>query len=154
LSELAADAGFVAEVERLARARRSYLETPGWFPSACEGGALSGVAYFSMEFGIAEALPLYAGGFGILAGDFLKTASDLGLPVVGIGLLYQEGYFISTPGSASQGPKGARQDRGQTKSGSGDQPFGAKKIRPARRGLDRAAVAGRATLRCARAGSR
>ena len=53
----------------------------------------SGVAYFSMEFGLGEALPLYAGGLGMLAGDFLKTASDLGIPVIGVGLLYQEGYF-------------------------------------------------------------
>ena len=51
------------------------------------------VAYFSMEFGLSEAFPLYAGGLGILAGDYLKTASDLAVPVVGVGLLYQEGYF-------------------------------------------------------------
>ena len=50
-------------------------------------------AYFSMEFGIGEALPLYAGGLGVLAGDHLKAASDLGVPLVGVGLLYQEGYF-------------------------------------------------------------
>ena len=51
------------------------------------------VAYFSMEFGLSEALPIYSGGLGILAGDYLKTASDLGVPAVGIGLLYQQGYF-------------------------------------------------------------
>ena len=55
--------------------------------------ALNPVAYFSMEFGLGEALPLYAGGLGILAGDYLKTASDLDVPLVGVGLLYQEGYF-------------------------------------------------------------
>ena len=55
--------------------------------------ALAGVAYFSMEFGLGGALPLYAGGLGVLAGDFLKTASDLGVPTIGIGLLFQEGYF-------------------------------------------------------------
>jgi glycogen phosphorylase len=93
LRTLAADAGFVTELERVAAARRTYLETPGWFGGAHELSALSGVAYFSMEFGLGEGLPLYAGGLGILAGDFLKTASDLGLPVIGIGLLYQEGYF-------------------------------------------------------------
>jgi starch phosphorylase len=93
LRALAGNASFVAEVERLAAARRAYLETPGWFSAAHGTGALSGVAYFSMEFGLGEGLPLYAGGLGILAGDFLKTASDLGIPVIGIGLLYQEGYF-------------------------------------------------------------
>jgi len=93
LRALAADRSFIAELERLSRARREYLETPGWFASAYGTAALSGVAYFSMELGLGEALPLYAGGLGILAGDFLKTASDLGLPVIGIGLLYQEGYF-------------------------------------------------------------
>ena len=51
------------------------------------------VAYFSMEYGLGEALPIYAGGLGILAGDLLKSASDLNLPLVGIGLLYQQGYF-------------------------------------------------------------
>ena len=54
---------------------------------------LKTVAYFSMEFGLGEALPVYSGGLGILAGDYLKTASDLGVPVVGVGLLYQQGYF-------------------------------------------------------------
>src|SRR6516165_11971197 len=93
LRALATDRLFIAELERLTRARREYLETPGWFASAHGIATLSGVAYFSMEFGLGEALPLYAGGLGILAGDFMKTASDLGLPVIGIGLLYQEGYF-------------------------------------------------------------
>lgn len=93
LRALSADSLFIAELERLTRARQDYLGTPGWFASAHGPAALSGVAYFSMEFGLGEGLPLYAGGLGILAGDFLKTASDLGLPVIGIGLLYQEGYF-------------------------------------------------------------
>ena len=93
LRALASDRSFIAELERIAGARRIYLDTPGWFSAAHGASALSGVAYFSMEFGLGEGLPLYAGGLGVLAGDFLKTASDLGLPVVGIGLLYQEGYF-------------------------------------------------------------
>jgi glycogen phosphorylase len=93
LRVLSADRSFISELERLTRARQEYLETPGWFASVHGSAALAGVAYFSMEFGLGEALPLYAGGLGILAGDFLKTASDLGLPVIGIGLLYQEGYF-------------------------------------------------------------
>ena len=93
LHVLSANRSFVAELERLIRARQDYLETPSWFASTHGTAALSGIAYFSMEFGLGEALPLYAGGLGILAGDFLKTASDLGLPVIGVGLLYQEGYF-------------------------------------------------------------
>ena len=93
LRALAADASFVAELERLALTRRAYLDAPSWFSSAHASAELSGVAYFSMEFGLGEGLPLYAGGLGVLAGDFLKTASDLGIPVIGVGLLYQEGYF-------------------------------------------------------------
>jgi glycogen phosphorylase len=93
LKALAADGSFVAKVERLAGARRAYLETPGWFSSAYGSAALSGVAYFGMGFGLGEGLPLYAGRLGILAGDFLKTASDLGIPVASVGLLHQEGYF-------------------------------------------------------------
>ncbi len=93
LQALSNDSAFTGELERFTRARQDYLETPSWFASAHGTAVLSGVAYFSMEFELGEALPLYAGGLGILAGDFLKTASDLGLPVIGIGLLYQEGYF-------------------------------------------------------------
>jgi glycogen phosphorylase len=90
---LAADPTFTADLERLAEARRAYLSAPGWFGSTYGDGTLNRVAYFSMEFGVGEALPLYAGGLGVLAGDYLKTASDLGVPVIGIGLLYSEGYF-------------------------------------------------------------
>jgi glycogen phosphorylase len=93
LSELAGDPRFVAELDRLAAHRRAELETPSWFAATDGRSRLGGVAYFSMEFGVGEALPLYAGGLGILAGDILKTASDLGIPMIGIGLLYQEGYF-------------------------------------------------------------
>ncbi|MGO8740141.1 alpha-glucan family phosphorylase [Rhodoblastus sp.] len=93
LAELAADAGFVAHLDRLVVARRAYLTDRSWFAEERLGARLGGVAWFSMEFGLGEALPLYAGGLGVLAGDFLKAASDLGLPVIGIGLLYQEGYF-------------------------------------------------------------
>ena len=126
LRALAADNAFVAEVKRLASARQAYLDAPSWFSSTHGTSAVSSVAYFSMEFGLGEGLPLYAGGLGVLAGDFLKTASDLGLPVVGIGLLYQEGYFrqiidaagaqhevypFNDPGSMpiqpAQGPDGA-----------------------------------------------
>jgi glycogen phosphorylase len=96
LEELAANPSFSSEVERLCSAHQEYMVGPTWF--AANGTRLSSdrIAYFSMEFGLGEALPLYAGGLGILAGDFLKTASDLGLPLVGVGILFQEGYFRQT----------------------------------------------------------
>ncbi len=93
LEALAADAMFLEDLNRLAAGRRAYLDGPCWFDAASGKSALNGVAYFSMEFGLSEALPLYAGGLGLLAGDVLKTASDLGIPLVGVGLLFQEGYF-------------------------------------------------------------
>jgi starch phosphorylase len=92
LKTLAADKSFRDRLAELESAGRAYLERSNWF-GATHGAALDGIAYFSMEFGLSAALPLYAGGLGVLAGDYLKTASDLGLPVFGIGLLYQEGYF-------------------------------------------------------------
>ena len=93
IDDLAADPAFTAELQRLAEARTAYLEMSGWFADSYGKSSLAGVAYFSMEFGVGTALPLYAGGLGVLAGDVLKTMSDLGLPAIGIGLLYQEGYF-------------------------------------------------------------
>jgi glycogen phosphorylase len=93
MRELAADPGFVAELDRVATRRRAELAAPGWFATTGDASKLQGVAYFSMEFGVGEMLPLYAGGLGVLAGDVLKTASDLGIPIIGIGLLYDEGYF-------------------------------------------------------------
>lgn len=92
LCELATDKGFTNELEQAVKSRRAYLDAPAWFDSQSDS-RLGGVALFSLEFGLTEALPLYAGGLGILAGDILKTASDLGVPIVGVGLLYQEGYF-------------------------------------------------------------
>jgi len=93
LDELAADPDFVSHLYQLVLARRAYLADRSWFVDAAAGRPLKGTAYFSMEFGLGSALPLYAGGLGVLAGDFLKAASDQGIPVIGIGLLYQEGYF-------------------------------------------------------------
>ena len=92
LANLAGDPSFRNLVARHLQAHREALKGPTWFRQS-HGDALGTVAYFSMEFGLSEALPLYSGGLGILAGDFLKTASDLGVPVVGVGLLYQQGYF-------------------------------------------------------------
>lgn len=93
LEELATDPEFKKELKEIERARHVALEQPGWFRQHYPPQALGPVAYFSMEFGFGEALPLYAGGLGMLAGDMLKTASDLDTPIIGIGLLYQEGYF-------------------------------------------------------------
>jgi starch phosphorylase len=93
LEEAAADPQLLAMLDSWF-ARRDAIETSaGWFGSLPGSDALTGIAYFSMEFGLSEALPIYSGGLGILAGDHLKSANDLGVPVVGIGLLYQQGYF-------------------------------------------------------------
>ena len=93
LKELACDREFLGRLSEFVAGRERYLQTSGWFRSSEDASGFGGVAYFSMEFGLGAALPLYAGGLGVLAGDFLKAASDLDVPVIGIGLLYQEGYF-------------------------------------------------------------
>ena len=94
LDVLANDDAFQKELSKLLEARDDYMNSPNWIDTL-DGKTFDegGVAYFSMEFGLGEAMPLYAGGLGILAGDYLKAASDLGVPVVGVGLLYQQGYF-------------------------------------------------------------
>ncbi len=88
-----ADAVFRKKVDDLLQARRQETESPAWFQQNHPQAPLTCVAYFSMEFMLSEALPIYSGGLGNVAGDQLKTASDLGVPVVGLGLLYQQGYF-------------------------------------------------------------
>ena len=93
LKTLSDDPEFLAELDRQLEIRNKALSAPAWFSRQYSGKDLKGVAYFSMEFGMSEALPLYSGGLGILAGDHLKTASDLDVPLVGIGLFYQQGYF-------------------------------------------------------------
>ena len=80
-------------VETLLSHRRRHQAAAGWFQQNHPDAALTVVAYFSMEFALSEALPIYSGGLGNVAGDQLKAACDLGVPVVGIGLLYQQGYF-------------------------------------------------------------
>ena len=92
LAELSADAGFVDWVNRSRGDLQDYLTSDRWFQSLGDE-APAGIAYFSPEYGIAAALPQYSGGLGILAGDHLKTASDLGVPIIGIGLFYRSGYF-------------------------------------------------------------
>ena len=92
LDELAADPAFVDRATRLRDELRSYLTAPRWYQSLGDEVPAS-IAYFSPEFGIAAALPQYSGGLGILAGDHLKSASDLGVPILGVGLFYRAGYF-------------------------------------------------------------
>ena len=93
LKKLAADAKFRTRVETLVQEMRTSREAASWFQEVQTQAPLTTVAYFSMEFMLGEALPIYSGGLGNVAGDQLKAASDLGVPVVGVGLLYQQGYF-------------------------------------------------------------
>ena len=93
ISQALGDQAFRAQVDEVLRSRRAGLDAPAWFDVNHAAGALKQVAYFSMEFMLSEALPIYSGGLGNVAGDQLKSASDLGVPVVGVGLLYQQGYF-------------------------------------------------------------
>src|SRR5690606_19004682 len=86
-----------------------YLDTPLWYQRFADGAQTAppaAVAYFSAEYGLDAALPQYSGGLGILAGDHLKSASDLGVPVIGVGLLYRHGYF-----SQSLSPEGWQLER-------------------------------------------
>ena len=89
------DESFVGRLDALAAELDDYLDRPLWYQQrAADGAELpNGIAYFSMEFGVAEVLPNYSGGLGILAGDHLKSASDLGLPLIAVGLYYRSGYF-------------------------------------------------------------
>jgi starch phosphorylase len=111
LTKLAADDGFLGRLSETTDDLRDYLTGPRWYQSAAEpesmtaggsGGSSprasmpSAIAYFSPEYGITAALPQYSGGLGILAGDHLKAASDLGVPLIGVGLLYRHGYFTQS----------------------------------------------------------
>jgi starch phosphorylase len=113
LQEVAEDEGFLAQMDRAAQQLDNYLAGRTWYRKHRQKKSLEGssstsnlpsaaspvpvpkecYAYFSAEFGLTDCLPIYSGGLGVLAGDHLKSASDLGLPLVGVGLLYQEGYF-------------------------------------------------------------
>ncbi len=93
LDALAADPAFLDLLRKQLDAREAHFAQEAWFPQRVDGGFQGHIAYFSMEFGICESLPIYSGGLGVLAGDYLKTACDLDVPVIGIGLLYQRGYF-------------------------------------------------------------
>jgi starch phosphorylase len=93
LKKMLADPAFCRQVEDQLQCQRERAETPGWFQQKHPQSPLKCVAYFSMEYMLSEALPIYSGGLGNVAGDQLKAAGDLGVPVVGVGLLYQQGYF-------------------------------------------------------------
>jgi starch phosphorylase len=97
LNDLSGDKGFLSELEKVWEKFKNYLQYAGTFrdeyAGECNFGENDAIAYFSMEYGLHESIHTYAGGLGVLAGDFLKSASDLGLPIVGIGLLYKFGYF-------------------------------------------------------------
>ena len=96
LQELAADGEFVARAANLSEDLHTYLTEPRWYQKTVTDGAPRAIGYFSPEFGIAAALPQYSGGLGILAGDHLKSASDLGVPIIGVGLFYRSGYFAQS----------------------------------------------------------
>lgn len=93
LEDLAQNEGFVYQLKQATDKLKERLEMPTWYERVYSKEAKPVIAYFSAEFGIHESLPIYSGGLGILAGDHLKSASDLGVPIVGVGLLYQKGYF-------------------------------------------------------------
>jgi starch phosphorylase len=95
LEQLAADEGFLGRLHEAAGDLHEYLSGPRWYQSR-EASGPPAIAYFSPEYGITAALPQYSGGLGILAGDHLKTASDLGVPLIGVGLLYRHGYFTQS----------------------------------------------------------
>ncbi|MFJ3984019.1 alpha-glucan family phosphorylase [Streptomyces fungicidicus] len=95
LTELAADRDFLDRLDAAAADLDAYMTGERWYQAQTDR-LPAAVAYFSPEFGITAALPQYSGGLGILAGDHLKAASDLGVPLVGVGLLYRHGYFRQT----------------------------------------------------------
>jgi glycogen phosphorylase len=93
LDKAAADESFLSYMNEIYAEYKNYLKNGQWFKNQYPKFKNQTIAYFSMEFGLDESLPIYSGGLGILAGDHLKAASDLNIPLVGIGFLYQQGYF-------------------------------------------------------------
>jgi glycogen phosphorylase len=91
--QLVKDDGFLAHMERVEEGLDHYMSAPTWFHDTYGADNQARIAYLSMEFGIHESIPVYSGGLGVLAGDHLKSASDLGLPLCGVSLMYREGYF-------------------------------------------------------------
>jgi glycogen phosphorylase len=93
LKQLADDEGFIAHLRRVAADMQQYIDDNGWWTRTYGQMDQPVMAYFCAEFGLTECLPIYSGGLGVLAGDHMKSASDLDIPIVGVGLLYQQGYF-------------------------------------------------------------
>ncbi|HNW58791.1 MAG TPA: alpha-glucan family phosphorylase [bacterium] len=93
LEARAKDDGYLSHLQRTRAALENYLSQKSWFQKNYPQQKNFRIAYFSMEYGLNEGLPLYSGGLGVLSADHLKSASDLGIPLVGVGLLYQKGYF-------------------------------------------------------------
>ena len=94
LETIANDEGFIFRIENVLKKRNQYMSRPCWYDKIKNNLPKEyQIAYFSAEFGLAECLPIYSGGLGVLAGDHLKSASDLGLPFIAVGLLYSQGYF-------------------------------------------------------------
>ncbi|MBR3655118.1 MAG: alpha-glucan family phosphorylase [Elusimicrobia bacterium] len=93
LEELADDTSFISHMKMVKAELDKYMSVPTWFDKTFPEYKDKKIAYFSTEFAIHESLPIYSGGLGVLSGDHLKSASDMGLPLVGIGLLYRNGYF-------------------------------------------------------------
>lgn len=94
LNSLSRDDAFLAQLDRMWDRYQTYMDTSAsWYQKKHGSDVQSTIAYYSAEFGLTESIPNYSGGLGILSGDHLKSASDLGIPLVGVGLLYQQGYF-------------------------------------------------------------
>ncbi len=93
LKAAASDEGFLTHLNRIMADYRRYMSQPTWFNQNYADQKGAQIAYFSAEYGLHECLPIYSGGLGMLSGDHLKSASEMGLPLVGVGLLYREGYF-------------------------------------------------------------
>jgi glycogen phosphorylase len=93
LEKVSQNDGFLAHLDRVVKKLETYMRGHCWYDSIDHSQDPGTIAYFSAEFGLNECLPIYSGGLGILSGDHLKSASDLGLPLVGVGLLYRQGYF-------------------------------------------------------------
>ena len=99
LAALAANEDFLRRLDAAVADLRRYTGEPRWYESGGAGDVAAlpkAIAYFSPEYGITQVLPQYSGGLGILAGDHLKSASDLGVPIIGVGLLYRHGYFTQS----------------------------------------------------------
>ena len=150
LDELAEDHAFLERLDHLAADLNDYLSRPMWYQEQQSAGVKlpTGIGYFSMEFGVAEVLPNYSGGLGILAGDHLKSASDLGVPLIGVGLLLPLRVLPAVadrrrlaardiPGLGPAGTSAAAADRRRRRAGAGR--AGAADSRQLRaQGLDRA----------------